>query len=150
MCSYVQIVMLLVSFVRDTLYSFPSDIQKDDEFLIWILFLGFSFCVCLRACVCAWVQSLDWDHCWIKHQFSVCVVSHSSNRVDCAHWHFVKNPDLCLAASHHSSLLSPSPSLLPFQSVIFLQITNFVSTNLKALLKYRIIFCLFYALDMLQ
>lgn len=143
-CSYVQIVMLLVSFVQDTLYSFPSDIQRDESFFIW--FWGFSFCVCLRACVCAWVQSLDCDHCRIKPQFSVCVASPSSNRVDCAHWHLVQNPDLSVWLHLITVLLSlrhiaasilichflPNHQLCLNQSQGFVRIKN----SLKAFLCY--------------
>lgn len=52
MCSYVEIVVLLVSFVQDTLYSFPSDIQKDESSLILFCFWDFHFeYVCVHVFV---------------------------------------------------------------------------------------------------
>lgn len=121
-------------------HSFPSDIRNDESLLILFYLGDFCFCVCLRACVCAWVQSLDWDHRRIKHQFSVCVVSCSINTVDCAHWHSVQNPHLSVWLRLITVLFSLCHQLcLNSNPLCSSKSPTFVLNNLMVLLKFRIL-----------
>lgn len=122
-----RFVMSLVSFIQNTLLAFIS--LRHPKWWVashFILFYygDFRFCVCLRAFVCAWVQSLDWDHSRIKHQFSVCAFSFYQHCWLCSLTFSAKPSSLRLAASHHCSALPTSPALPKFQSFMFLQVTN--------------------------
>lgn len=138
-----RFVMSLVSSVQNTLLAFISLRYPKwwvASHFILFYFGDFRFCVCLRACVCAWVQSLDWDHRRIKHQFSVCVVSRSINTVDCAQWHSVQNPHLSVWLRLITVLFSLCHQLcLNSNPLCSSKSPTFVLNNLMVLLKFWIL-----------